>query len=61
VAIQLGGFGFLGGPTVESEGVPNVAFWDQRKALEWVQSYIGLLGGDKDSVTAMGESAGGGE
>jgi carboxylesterase type B len=51
----------LGGPTVESEGVPNVAFWDQRKALEWVQSYIGLIGGNKNAVTAMGESAGAGK
>ncbi|KAK6351249.1 hypothetical protein TWF718_004419 [Orbilia javanica] len=57
---RMGAYGFLAGPTVEKEGVPNAGLWDQRAALEWVQKYIGLVGGDKNSVTAMGESAGAG-
>lgn len=57
---RLGAFGFLNGPTMEKEGVPNVAFHDQRAALQWVQDYAHLIGGDKNTVTAMGESAGAG-
>ncbi|KAF3936946.1 Acetylcholinesterase [Dactylella cylindrospora] len=57
---RMGAYGFLAGPTVEKEGVPNAGLWDQRAALQWIQDYIGLVGGDKNAVTAMGESAGAG-
>ncbi|KAG9244411.1 hypothetical protein BJ878DRAFT_72526 [Calycina marina] len=33
---------------------------DQLLAMEWVQSYISLFGGDKDRVTVAGCSAGAG-
>jgi len=57
---RLGAYGFLAGTTMEKEGLPNAGLWDQRAALQWVQSYIGLVGGDPKRVTAMGESAGAG-
>jgi carboxylesterase type B len=48
----------LAGPTVEKDAIANVGFYDQRAALQWVQDHIYLLGGDKNKVTATGESAG---
>jgi len=58
---RLGAFGFQAGPSFNAEGgVSNLAFYDQRFALEWVQKYIHLFGGDKNRVTVFGESAGGG-
>ncbi|KAH7417834.1 carboxylesterase family protein-like protein [Cadophora sp. MPI-SDFR-AT-0126] len=58
---RLGAFGFQAGPSFNAEGgVSNVGLFDQRFALEWVQQYIHLFGGDKNRVTIFGESAGGG-
>lgn len=56
--IQLGVYGFLAGTTMEKEGLPNAGLYDQRAVLQWIQDYIGLLGGDKSQVSAWGESAG---
>ena len=36
----------------------NMGLLDQVIGLRWVQKYIHLFGGDKDSVTAFGQSAG---
>ncbi|OQU94968.1 hypothetical protein CLAIMM_01243 isoform 2 [Cladophialophora immunda] len=58
---RLGALGFLSGPTVQAAGgVSNAGLLDQRLALEWIQKYIHLFGGDPDRVTITGESAGGG-
>lgn len=60
---RLGAPGFLSSadPSFSREGgTPNAGILDQRLALDWVQSHIHLFGGDKDRVTVMGESAGGG-
>lgn len=41
-------------------GVVNAGLLDQTFALQWVQSYIGLFGGNSSRVTISGESAGAG-
>ena len=43
---------------MEREGLPNAGLYDQRAVLQWIQDYIGLVGGDKTQVSAWGESAG---
>ncbi|KAF2115728.1 carboxylesterase family protein-like protein [Lophiotrema nucula] len=61
VNYRLGAMGFSSGPTFRSEGgIPNLGLLDQRFALEWIQKYVHLFGGDKDRVTLFGESSGGG-
>ncbi|KAI4143750.1 MAG: hypothetical protein L6R39_004468 [Caloplaca ligustica] len=57
---RLGAFGFLAGPTLQSDGTANAALYDQRLALKWVENHIHLFGGDPNRVTVFGESAGGG-
>lgn len=57
---RLGAFGWLPGPTLQSNGTANAGFYDQRLAIEWVRQYISLFGGDSERITVMGESAGGG-
>lgn len=41
-------------------GTVNAGLLDQTFALQWVQSYIGLFGGDASQVTIAGVSAGAG-
>lgn len=62
VAIQyrLGAFGFLSSADVAKSGVLNAGIHDQYFALQWVQKYIHLFGGDPKQVTIGGVSAGGG-
>ncbi|KAK5641148.1 hypothetical protein RI129_009695 [Pyrocoelia pectoralis] len=54
---RLGVFGFL---STEDEVVPgNTGMKDQTKALQWVKNNIKYFGGNPDSITLSGLSAGG--
>ncbi|CAK7234698.1 hypothetical protein SBRCBS47491_009037 [Sporothrix bragantina] len=60
IQYRLGAFGWLSSADVYKNGVVNAGLLDQVYALEWVQNYIGLFGGDASQVTISGESAGAG-
>jgi carboxylesterase type B len=60
IQYRLGAFGFLNSPQMASAGGLNAGITDAQVALEWVQQYIHLFGGDKDQVTIWGQSSGGG-
>ncbi|KZO96007.1 triacylglycerol lipase [Calocera viscosa TUFC12733] len=53
-------WGFLASNEVVANGDTNIGLLDQRKALEWVQKYISLFGGDPGHVVLGGASAGAG-
>ncbi|PBK90022.1 sterol esterase [Armillaria gallica] len=55
---RVNAFGFLGGQEVQDAGLSNVGLRDQRFAMQWIQSYISIFGGDPARVTLWGESAG---
>ena len=56
VNYRLGALGFMW----SDGGDANCALWDQVRVLEWVQENIDAFGGDRNSVTIGGESAGAG-
>ncbi len=59
---RLGAFGFLAHPQLSAEdpdGISgNYGSYDQLAALEWIHRNIAAFGGDPDSITLMGQSAG---
>ncbi|KAG9516949.1 lipase 3 precursor, partial [Aureobasidium melanogenum] len=58
VNYRVGGFGFLAGKQLATEGSTNLGLRDQRLGLEWVSENIAAFGGDPTKVTLWGESAG---
>jgi len=57
---RVGAFGWLAGDYMQKVGQPNAGLYDQALLFEWVQEYIHQVKGDKEAVSAWGESAGGG-
>lgn len=57
---RVGPFGFLASEKVQKDGDLNAGFLDERFALQWVQSFITLFGGDPRRVVLVGDSAGAG-
>lgn len=60
VNYRVGAYGFLASERVRRDGDLNAGLLDQRKAMEWVQRYIHLFGGDPNHVVIHGDSAGAG-
>lgn len=58
VNYRVGGFGFLAGSELQSDGSTNLGLRDQRLGLQWVADNIAAFGGDPTKVTIWGESAG---
>lgn len=53
---RLYAFGFL---RIDDEGITgNMALKDVKLALRWTHDNIEKFGGDKDSITAIGQSSG---
>ncbi|XP_019934716.2 fatty acyl-CoA hydrolase precursor, medium chain [Paralichthys olivaceus] len=57
IQYRLGALGFLS--TGDEHMTGNFGLLDQVEALRWIQQHIHNFGGDPDSVTVFGESAGG--
>ena len=59
VGYRLNVLGFLSGKELQVDGDANAGVLDQRAAIEWVQRNVARFGGDPDTITIDGESAGG--
>lgn len=57
VNYRVGVLGFMSSETIDCPG--NFGLKDQVEALRWVKNHISSFGGNPDSVTIFGESAGG--
>jgi carboxylesterase type B len=55
---RKGGWGMLYSREMQGSGNTNLALRDMRMGLSWISENIPLFGGNKDSVTIWGESAG---
>ena len=59
IQYRLGPLGFFAHPSVSETSGANFALLDHVAALEWIEREIAQFGGDADTVTIFGESAGG--
>lgn len=57
---RVGSWGFLASEKVRQDGDLNAGLLDQRFALQWVQNYISMFGGNPEHVVIHGASAGAG-
>ena len=55
---RKGGWGNMYSIEIQGSGNTNLAMRDVRKALAWISEDIAAFGGDTNSVTIWGESAG---
>jgi carboxylesterase type B len=57
---RVGAYGWLAGHYMQNTGSTqtNAGLYDQALLFEWVQTYISQVNGNKDQVSAYGESAG---
>ncbi|KAG8712830.1 hypothetical protein FRC08_014045 [Ceratobasidium sp. 394] len=55
---RVGAFGFLPSNITHDADLLNIGLYDQASAIQWVNKYISLFGGDPGQVTLFGESAG---
>ena len=56
IQYRVDAIGFL---SCAEERVPgNFGLWDQNLAIRWVKTNIGAFGGDPESITIFGQSAG---
>ncbi|KAF8970161.1 Alpha/Beta hydrolase protein [Flammula alnicola] len=63
---RIGLLGFATNPLIRDdnkaageEGTGNYGLRDQRRAMEWLHSYIGEFGGDPNNITLFGAGSGG--
>lgn len=56
---RLGALGFFHSPAAEGLMPSNNGLHDQIIAFQWISRNIGSFGGDRDNITAIGQSAGG--
>lgn len=60
---RVNAFGFLPGAEIAADTASsdlNVGLLDQDAAIRWTKRYIAAFGGDPDSISIWGQSAGGG-